>query len=467
MTLVELIIVITIILLVSVVALPTVMPALRHREVSESARIVQVALVGARDAAIRTGRPSGIRLLPDPALNGIDPSTGLLDPGFILECNRVVPIAPAPEYSEGLVSAYPDGTYPNNNIIHSPTGATLYTPTLVLEEQVGQWVESGGAYAFVPNPPTNWMWNVRIGDRVQIEGAGPWYTVVGPAWTTPAAGNAELFVNVGKPGANSPLIRKYTSPDGRHATNQRVEYLLLTDGIDDNANGWVDEGWDGMDNDGDGLVDETTCSLNPRLGEWVEAEAWAGAMASRSPQGAPYVIRRRPVPAPNAREVALPSGVVVDLTGWGLAMPERSRIPASMLNRYTGYADILVNPDGSILPTTLYSCPSSSDMSSAFIHLWLAERSDLASPSTTRAASPYLPVPRGLAPGLFDGQELEGETALVTIFARTGRVAVDRNMPFLLNPKDGVFSNDPGGVANPLADYSPNYPFVPAQGGSY
>src|SRR5262249_34664684 len=46
-TLVELLVVITIILIVSAVALPTVLPAISHRQVSEGARILQGALVGA------------------------------------------------------------------------------------------------------------------------------------------------------------------------------------------------------------------------------------------------------------------------------------------------------------------------------------------------------------------------------------------------------------------------------------
>ncbi len=61
-TLVELLVVIVIILLVSVVALPTVLPAIQHRQVSEAARILQGALVGARDKAIHDNQPCGNRL---------------------------------------------------------------------------------------------------------------------------------------------------------------------------------------------------------------------------------------------------------------------------------------------------------------------------------------------------------------------------------------------------------------------
>ena len=105
-TLIELLVVILIILLVSAVVLPTVLPAISHRQVSEAARILQGALAGARDTAINTNAPAGIRLLPDPALNGHQPvnACSTLDPTRILASNRYIPIQLAPDYSEGLVN---------------------------------------------------------------------------------------------------------------------------------------------------------------------------------------------------------------------------------------------------------------------------------------------------------------------------------------------------------------------------
>ena len=91
-TLVELLVVIAIIALVSAVALPVVLPALSHRQVSESARILQGSLAGARDAALHTGTPSGIRLLPDPAFPLIYLPSGQIDPGQPLAANRIIPI---------------------------------------------------------------------------------------------------------------------------------------------------------------------------------------------------------------------------------------------------------------------------------------------------------------------------------------------------------------------------------------
>ena len=134
-TLIELLVVITIILILSVLVLPTVGSVLSHRQVSESARLLQAVLAGARDSAIRNNAPSGIRLLPDPVFSSINPSTGQLDSGAILAANRVIPIEPAPAYMEGLVTIgavpqslslpYPGdggGNYP----INVPGGTVLF-----------------------------------------------------------------------------------------------------------------------------------------------------------------------------------------------------------------------------------------------------------------------------------------------------------------------------------------------------
>src|ERR1044072_316701 len=119
-TLLELLAVILIITIVSVVALPTVLPAPAPRLVREAGRMLQGALAGAGDKAIHDGRPSGIRLLPDPAFfhgtavvgtrKGTDgndvPVTvpaprpladGTIDPAEILAYNPAVPAGPAAE----------------------------------------------------------------------------------------------------------------------------------------------------------------------------------------------------------------------------------------------------------------------------------------------------------------------------------------------------------------------------------
>src|SRR4051812_8784607 len=94
-TLIELLVVILIVLLVSAITLPTVIPALSNRQVSEAARILQAGLAGARDAAIRANGPRGIRLLPDPSLGLSDATVGF---------NRYIPIEPAPDITDGIVT---------------------------------------------------------------------------------------------------------------------------------------------------------------------------------------------------------------------------------------------------------------------------------------------------------------------------------------------------------------------------
>jgi prepilin-type N-terminal cleavage/methylation domain-containing protein len=437
-TLVELLVVIVIILIVSVVALPTVLPALQHRQVSEGARILQAALTGARDSAIKNNRPSGIRLLPDPVFNGINPSTSLFDSTQPLAYNRIIPIAAAPDYTEGVVMLNPTVTQ----------GVTLPYPCLFVAEGVLDPTTG------LPNAPTSWFWNVRVGDKIQFNNAGAWYTVVGPL-AIPAQGatigtvfyaNNELFVNAGPPGTASPL--KMTQ--GPLATTVNPEYLFLVNGQDDNSNGWTDEGFDGVDNNGNGTVDE--------LAEW-ESEVFLGSLSNANPATQySYTIRRRPAPTGNAREVLLPTNVVVDATTWG-STQERSQLP---VNPFTGYVDIVVNPTGTVIPNLIYSAPSIVGMGGSFLHFWLAERSDVYSPPNPATAAPQLPIgiiqPQLLAGNPYNLAQLKGEYRLITLFTRTGQVTTSDNVTF----------DNPANPANQTTKppiYNPYYPFIPGQQG--
>ncbi len=242
-TLIELLVVITIILVVSLLALPVIIPALSHRQVSEAARVVQGSLVGARDSALRDNTPSGIRLLPDPAFPLKYLSNGQIDPSQPLAANRIIPIAAAPNYTDGRISRVDTATLPANFM--------PYPALMVCEQVVGPNGEI--------NNPTSWFWNIRVGDKIQVNNTGPWYTVIGPMVWTAAQGNSELFVNVGSPGTQSP----FSQTQGGAAV--RPEFLWLVNGRDDNGNGYVDEGFDGLDNDNKNGVDD--------LGEW-EQEKW-------------------------------------------------------------------------------------------------------------------------------------------------------------------------------------------------
>ncbi len=261
-TLIEVLIVITIILIVSLLALPVIIPAFSHRQVSEAARLVQGALVGARDEALRSNAPAGIRLLPDPAFPPRYLPKGQIDPSQPLVASRIIPIAAAPDYTDGTliqwqgplppeVAALP---YHGRGTPANPNPTFGQTTVLMAYEQI---VNANGQL----QSPTSWYWNIRIGDKLQVGNSGIWYTVVGPMNITPAQGNSELFVNVGNAGTRSP----FPDPQG---SGGFPEFLLLVNGLDDNGNGWKDEGFDGFDNDGINGADD--------IGEWIETEKWSG-----------------------------------------------------------------------------------------------------------------------------------------------------------------------------------------------
>jgi len=393
-TLIELLVVIVIIAIISAVALPTILPALAHRQVSEAARLVQGALVGARDSALHRNAPSGFRLLPDPAWPLQYLPSGQLDPTVPLAASRIVPLEPAPEYTEGAVSVYPGQSY----AVLTPL------PCLVIEESIGAWIQPapGAPYVFLPGSPTSWFWNIRVGDKIQVAAAGRWYTVAGPMATGPSSGNSELFCNAGQPGQKSPLSRTLPSPDGQSVTVQ-PEFLFLVNGQDDNQNGWIDEGFDGVDNNNVNGIDEPA--------EW-EIETWQGSLATAGALNAAYAIQRRPVPSASSRGIDLPTNVVIDLT------PGRSRLP---VDPRTGFVDILVYPNGSVVPTTIYSTPASVGLAGSFLHFWLAERSDVS-------------VPPAAIPA--------GRSWLVSVFSRTGRV-VSTEQP---DPVNGLTYAQQGGA---------------------
>jgi prepilin-type N-terminal cleavage/methylation domain-containing protein len=483
-TLIELLVVMLIILLVSAVTLPSIISAMSHRQVSEAARVLQAALVGARDSAIHNNTVSGIRLLPDPTINGLN-SSGALDITLPLAMNRIVPLEAAPDYDEGKVSIIKDlALYSPFPAIpaNSPWGfpypypATGSVNVLMVEECPVDTT------TFLPNEPTSWFWNIRIGDKIRISNAGQYYTVIGPMYQS----NPELFVNDGAAGSPTQLVRTYTNPQNVNQTlSAHVEYLFLVNGQDDDNDGFVDDGWDGVDNNLNGIIDE--------LAEWTEPEKWLGSLAGSlqavnatvtslpaiPPNGtnAPtpgllnqsYTITRRPAPSSGSREVALPSNVVIDLTTWATTR-ERSRFPipaaplvtggqalltSQVINPESGSVDILVNPDGTVVPSTVYSSPSSFGLNGAFLHFWLAERSDVTAPVTPGIYSTNwtLPLPAGIAPNNFaTGAELKGEYSLVTVYSRTGQILVNAPPRFdIPNPQTGA--------------YNLNVPFIDAQQG--
>jgi type II secretory pathway pseudopilin PulG len=499
-TLVELLVVVVIVLLVSAATLPAIIPALSHRAVSEAARILQAALVQARDTAIRNNGPRGVRFLPDPTYSA--PNT------TILAYNRMVPIEPGPEYSNGMVTVWPlplatavdpttgqtsfvsqlwtsplapypssstvggggNGVYPcwnPSNALATDTNNTTAGQCLMVEQAP---LQGNNASNFI-NAPTSWFWNIRVGDRIKFQQTGQVYTIVGPCTVNPftGTGNPELFVNNGPPGdPNALLSRTYTGQGGTAAPSPvlstvGVEFLFLVNGIDDDGDGYVDNGWDGVDNN-QGFVyntiidDQGNPGGNPPIPTEWEVETFKGTMVGYGgqlpqqaaydttnsspssatfwlPQPMNYTIFRRPVPSQSARETMLPSNVVIDATSWNLTA-ERSRLPVDPFGKYV---DILLLPSGQVVPTTQYSSPTSFTLGDSFYQFWLSERQDVHEATELWSGTkdpnglPFLlPMPQDAynaytsagnsftsAPSI----ALTGERMMVTLFSRTGQIS--------------------------------------------
>jgi hypothetical protein len=156
------------------------------------------------------------------------------------------------------------------------------------------------------------------------------------------------------------------------------------------------------------------------------------------------------------------------MTSWANPFQERSQFPPGVINPFTGYVDILLYPNGTVVPTTLFSTPSSFGMSGAFFHFWLAERSDVVAMQLDKNGKPaplvngqpiYLPLGTvnqqlAQASNTYAGPALTGEYRIVTLFTRTGRITTSENAQFdnPLSPANG-------------STYNPNYPFLAIEQG--
>jgi len=305
-TLVELLVVLFIVGLVSAATLPVLLPTLNQRQVQEGARIVQQALINARFAAMSSGRPAGVRLMPDPIYNGPD-ATDLLRP---LAYNRMVQLEPAPDYSDGQLRIHSSGATTaeiigffqyciaqnlnwQNLLIGSPNNqpntlvskgpqdpylnqlsATKYKdPRIVLRQY-----KSETATGMNPSPvePTSWSWNVRAGDRITVGTQNTHqYVIAGPiaplnltSGYNATTYNPERFINMGNPNLMTQFqlptyYAKPVSPTPSLYYSSEILFVVneenrMFNNIDDNGDGVIDPAYEGVDNNGKGFIDDPT-----------------------------------------------------------------------------------------------------------------------------------------------------------------------------------------------------------------
>jgi hypothetical protein len=384
-------------------ALPAILPALRDQATTNAASTLHATIQEARDLATRDGW-AGIRLVPTQAPPALE--DGTIDPDAPLMYSKIVPLAKAPDYAEGLASIHDDYTPEFLAMLRADYGRPLPN-LLILEESL---VDAAGNRS----NPTSWYWNLRVGETVHVLGRP--YTIAGPMVAGPAQGNSEGFVNVGPAGTASPLSRVYDG--GPTPVALPVEFLYLANRADDDGDGLVDEGWNGFDDDFDSMIDEDD--------EW-ESERWGSTVGVGTPAAFPYRVARRPYPAP-AKSTELASGAVIDATSWfGVEVPANPENPGAGYKRtapmrprlpvwrWTGAVELTFDPAGRIDMPSPYGRPASSPLGTRWAHFWIADVGDVAYPPKSDPGSAKLvsvDVNTGrLVAGDADPSDVEGSYA--------------------------------------------------------
>jgi prepilin-type N-terminal cleavage/methylation domain-containing protein len=504
-TLVELLVVMTIVLIVSVAALPVVLPAIRSQGVSTSALMINAELSRARDEATRANAPRGFRLMPDRdgrfAIGGPTPAY-----------SRLIAIEPAPDYSEGRIRGV---ILPNPPLLPAPLTDTptvdamlggAYTSAIApqllppLPAPVLLWPTvweskyelvlvdgAGNPTVGIPRPSTSWFWNVRKGDKIRVGNSGRELTIVGPdpigilpnTANFGGLSNPEQFVNWGPITPTNPGSTPTAVLPPLPASVPR-EFLVVLDGIDNDGDGYIDEAFDGIDNDGDGIIDPMFNGIDDpspitgmtngliddpaefRPGEWEpDAPTTLQAALNVAPttlrealdnhaKGSTYTILRQPVPSQGAREISLSSGVVIDMTTNVNGLPElseRSRLPV----RPTGAVDVMLTPSGQVVQP-LAGRVEAIPANYPFFHFWITDGDDVVEPITLAdaitAGVTRLPLPLGV-PGYTPPNPeavLKGNRRLVSINTRSGQVTTSSLDVFDIT---GIGANRPLVIGRP------------------
>lgn len=438
-TLIELLVVILIIGVASALLLPTIYTSYTELGARSAARIIESSLargpaaamlaeVGELDILSREG-VAGLRFMVDeeawPITRITDPTSpdfGKVDPSKPLVFNKVVKLVQPPIYSTGRVNSPtppPAGFITTIPLADFPNNPTFRR--IILEESLVGF--DGRA------EPTNWYWNLRLGDVIEILGGR--YTVCGPMIVGPSDGNSEQFVNIGLPGHTPEKMLILDRGNGP------LEWLCLTNRVDDDKDGVLDDGYNGLDDDLNGFVDD-----NP---EW-EPEDYV-QLAKGGFTNAPYRVSRRLVPF-KGDVVTLPANVVIDASRWnshpvfhdetpwtdtmGVVhnkkgfdyTPIRSHLPIDL---YTGYVDIIFDRTGRVTPSSMYGI-SQVPFNDNKMVFWVAAREDVGTeiPTLDALGNPVLDT---LGNPKFTIPPLKGNPFTVTLDRLTGDVKTNQLDP--------------------------------------
>ncbi|MBN1591199.1 MAG: prepilin-type N-terminal cleavage/methylation domain-containing protein [Pirellulales bacterium] len=263
-TLVELLVVITIMMILAAFVLPRLQPASGQRRLREAARMVDIFMGRARSRAIETGRPCGVVLQPlDNPINAHNSASNTL---FQVE-------VPPPYAGQSISSRV---RFINYNSV---------TLVLTIEEMTALDLDTT---------------LISLGDTVQLNNQGPWYTVVGP----------DVLDNV---------------------------TLQVTP--DNNGDGFPD---------GDGLIDQAVSPALQQLELRVDPAYRAHVPPYTSTTTLAFTILRQPAPTLTA-PLRLPNETVIDLRASGFN--QLGMVPTvAAFNGATNQRPVVVmfSPNGSV-----------------------------------------------------------------------------------------------------------------------
>jgi len=388
-TLIEMLVVITIILILAAVTVSTINVTINGDKVRAGARQVQSYLEGARDRAIFAKEPRGVRFLLDPT----DPRT----------VSSLVYIAPTDPWTEGTVLLErPDGDS-DGNPANQDMGDPLNQSPYVDSGDNGVWVLRGfDGDSSQYTKDTGWkeLYDrgvLRDGNRIQIPyGTGSWYTI-----DTRLLAQAD--VSDGNPPVRLLLQQEYREPaDTGSSTVQAFERAspslkyrleLLPAPMPNQEPILLPKG---------AVVHLDRCSSFP----------------DDPPAGMPTVL-------PNTRGNRLPSSWKFTLS----PAPSSNWLPRF---GYTPYCDIMFSPRGTV---------TGPEASTGLIHLYIADQKDADRDRTDWSLNPS-GMTAGVtwsAPELNPGLTLSdptvpyvrGDKAVVSVFTRTGAITVN---PIFTNP---------------------------------
>lgn len=295
-TLIELLIVIFIMMIITAIAIPMMIPSIEERRLRETSRLVTSHLQGARTRAIQTGKRFGVMIEPQGNLPaaGISLSYMAEAPPWRGDFNsqaHVIGNLPGPESYTDQDS---NGQYDLGEPYTDTNGNSL-------------WDSGGGPYALLDNfidasgtPATNtnyglpvtegWKGLVRPGDRIRFNGGGNWFLI----------SSGEPFTDSNSNGAydNTPTPEPFADLDG-------------------------DTNYDPPDINAKGFLNNLPWTLTHPTGGVIPSSGYTdvdmSGMYNQPPDylsGASFEVSRQPTRTA-AHPFQLPNAMVVDLESSG------------------------------------------------------------------------------------------------------------------------------------------------------